>query len=128
MMNSNISHFAINADDLTRARSFYEDVFGWTFQAWGPPDFFQITTGSDGDPGIRGALQGRRELKPGSPTVGFECTIAVDDVDAVAVAVVEHGGKILLEKTTITGVGDLLFFEDPEGNVVGAMRYDRRLE
>ena len=74
-MNSNVSHFAINADDLTRARSFYEGVFGWTFQAWGPPDFFQITTGSDSDPGIRGALQRRRDLRSGSPTVGFECTI-----------------------------------------------------
>ncbi len=128
MMDSNISHFAINADDLTRARSFYEGVFGWTFQAWGPPDFFQITTGSDSDPGIRGALQRRRELKSESKTVGFECTIAVEDIDAVAAAVVEHGGKILLEKTTIAGVGDLLFFEDPEGNVAGAMCYVPRPE
>jgi hypothetical protein len=29
-----------------------------------------------------------------------------------------------MDKTIITGVGDLIWFEDPAGNVVGAMRYD----
>jgi hypothetical protein len=33
-----------------------------------------------------------------------------------------------MEKTTITGVGDLLFFADPSGNVCGAMRYDPGVE
>ena len=31
-------------------------------------------------------------------------------------------------KTTITGVGDLIWFEDPAGNVAGAMRYDDTAE
>ena len=42
----------------------------------------------------------------------------------VAAAVVANGGRILMEKATIPGVGDLIFFQDPEGNVAGAMRYD----
>jgi predicted enzyme related to lactoylglutathione lyase len=122
----NVRHFAINADDLPRARRFYEQVFGWTFEPWGPPGFFQITTGeSEGRP--MGALQGRRELAPGHRMTGFECTIAVDgDVEAVAAAVVASGGRILMEKATIPGVGDLIFFEDTEGNIAGAMRYDTR--
>ncbi len=121
----NVRHFSINADDLPRARRFYEQVFGWTFQPWGPPGFFMIATGeSDGRP--LGSLQGRRELAPGRRMNGFECTIAVDDVDVVAAAVVAGGGRILMEKATIPGVGDLIFFEDPEGNIAGAMRYDVR--
>ena len=103
-------------------------MLGWRFHAWGPPGFFQIQTGGDDEPGIGGALQQRRELVPGIRTVGFECTFAVDDVDAVAKAVVEHGGAILMEKTTITGVGDLIWFTDPDGNAVGAMRYDDAAE
>lgn len=119
----NVRHFAINADDLPRARRFYEQVFGWSFQPWGPPGFFMITTGeSEGRP--LGSLQGRRELVPGRRANGFECTIAVEgDVEEVARAVVAAGGRILMEKATIPGVGDLIFFEDPEGNVAGAMRY-----
>jgi predicted enzyme related to lactoylglutathione lyase len=29
-MPNNVSFFAINADDVPRARKFYEAVFGWT--------------------------------------------------------------------------------------------------
>ena len=42
-----VAHFAINADDVPRARRFYERVFGWKFSAWGPPEFYKIETGSE---------------------------------------------------------------------------------
>src|SRR5688572_4266039 len=123
----NVRHFAINADDLPRARRFYETVFAWRFQPWGPPGFFMVATGEGELP--MGSLQQRRELAPGRKMNGFECTIAVEqDVAEVAAAVVAHGGRVLMEKATIPGVGDLIFFEDPEGNVAGAMRYDPKAE
>ena len=78
----NIAHFAINADDVPRARRFYEQVFGWTFSAWGPPKFYQISTNASGEtPGVLGALQGRRDLVAGQPTVGFECTVSVTSIE-----------------------------------------------
>jgi uncharacterized protein len=125
----NLAHFAINADDVSRARRFYEQVFGWAFHAWGPPNFYQIKTNVDGEPpGVFGALQGRRSLIAGQRTLGFECTIAVASIDNTAKAVLANGGKTLLEKSIIVGVGALMFFEDPEGNVFGAMQYDKRAE
>lgn len=125
MPNTPMTHFAINADDLPRAREFYEAVFGWEFSEWGPPGFFQIETGSRDDfARVQGALQERRELVEGTPTIGFECTVAVDDVQAVVAAAVANSGTVLLEPTTIPDVGELAFVRDPEGNVVGAMRYD----
>lgn len=39
---SYISWFAINADDVPRARDFYQKVFDWTFEPWGPPNFYRI--------------------------------------------------------------------------------------
>jgi len=120
----NVRHFAINADDLPRARRFYEQVFGWTFEPWGPPGFFMVAFGDTPSPGPLGSLQQRRELVPGPRATSFECTIAVErDVDAVAADIVAHGGRIVMEKSTIPGVGDLIWFEDPEGNQAGAMRY-----
>jgi hypothetical protein len=117
-----LRHFAINADDVARARSFYEAVFGWRFSAWGPPNFYQIEMG--GDSPVLGALQGRRDLVPESRTIGFECTIAVDDIDAVERAVLDNGGEIALARSVIGGVGTLMFFKDTEGNVFGAMQYE----
>jgi predicted enzyme related to lactoylglutathione lyase len=123
-MTGELAHFAINADDVEATKAFYEHVFGWRFEPWGPPDFFHIDTGTAAGSPPRGALQRRRELVPGTPTTGFECTIAVPDVDAVTKAALAHGGRVVMARTTITGVGDLVFVADPSGNVVGAMRYD----
>ncbi len=117
-----LAHFAINADDVDATRAFYEAVFGLRLEAWGPPDFFRVELG---ERQVVAALQARRELVPGTRTVGFEVTFDVDDVDAVAAAALAHGGKVLMEKTTIPGVGDLVWLEDPSGNPVGAMRYAR---
>jgi uncharacterized protein len=135
---SQVAHFAINADDLPRARRFYEQVFGWTFQAWGPPGFYMIDSGSNSTagagktgpafPALRGSLQGRRELVPGIRMTGFECTIAVTDIEATHRAIKANGGKIVMEICTLATIGRLLFFEDPEGNLAGAMQYDEKAE
>lgn len=123
-MSNALAHFAINADNVDRARAFYERVFGWTFAAWGPPGFYQI----QGCGQVMGALQGRRALNPAVRTIGFECTIGVESIDAVEAAVLAGGGKVILARSVIVGVGTLMFFEDPEGNVFGAMQYDARAE
>jgi predicted enzyme related to lactoylglutathione lyase len=121
-----VAHFAVNADDLDVARSFYSAVLGWTFEPWGPPGFFHIRTASGEQPGPMAALQARRDL--GGRVRGFECTIAVEDAGAAAAAAVAAGGKVLMERTTIAGVGDLVWLEDPSGNVFGVMRYDAAAE
>jgi uncharacterized protein len=123
-----IAHFAINADDPVASRRFYEACFGWRFEPWGPPDFFHVERADGQPPGPVGALQRRRELAPGVHLLGYECTVAVADVDAVAKAAVANGGRLLMDRTTIAGVGDLVFVQDPSDNVVGAMRYDASAE
>jgi len=122
----NLAHFAINADDVSRAKRFYERVFGWAFSAWGPPNFYQIKTGSGGGP-VLGALQKRRDLVPGQ-RIGFECTIAVDSIDDTAKAVADNGGKTIMGKSIIVGVGALMFFQDTEGNAFGAIQFDKAIE
>jgi hypothetical protein len=115
-----LSHFAINCDDVDRAKSFYEGVFGWSFTPWGPPGFFNTT-----DPGVRAAIQPRRELVEGLRTTGFECSFGVADIDATQAAIERLGGRIVMPKVTIPNVGTLIFFQDPEGNLAGAMQYDK---
>ena len=117
-MTSDIAHFAINADDPQASLRFYEALFGWHFEPGAQPGFFRMQRES----GPIVALQQRREVG-GVRVTGFECTVAVEDVGAVAEAVDAHGGRLLMQRTTIPGVGDLIFFEDPGGNVAGAMQY-----
>ena len=124
-MPHNVVHFAIHGDDLERARRFYEKVFGWQFRPYGPADFFQIATGSKEEPGILGALQSRRYSMLPREILGYECSVSVDDVDATVAAVEAHGGKVVIPKTAIPGVGWLVKFLDTEGNLVCAIRFDQ---
>ena len=71
------------------------------------------------------ALQERRELKPGAKMLGFEATMGVEDIHATIAAVEAAGGKLLTRPFHLEGVGRLIYFEDTEGNLVGAMQYDR---
>ena len=120
-MPATLRHFAINADDVQRAKGFYERVFGWTFTPWGPPDFYQARNAGED---VIAALQGRREITPGAKMLGCECTMAVDDVKATKAAIEAGGGKILMGPVRIDTVGELIFFQDPEGNILGAMQYE----
>lgn len=123
-MPNNLQSFGITADDVTRARLFYEQVFGWRFEPWGPPDFYLIHTGDEKNPGVQGLLHKRREPVNGSGMTGFECTIGVDDIDQTIQAVETAGGKIVMAKFHIPTVGTGVYFHDTEGNFVGAMQED----
>jgi uncharacterized protein len=119
-MPATFRHFAINADDVPRARAFYETVFGWEFTPWGPPDFYQTR---DAGPGRIGALQGRRTIG-GQTMPGMELTFGVDDITATVAAIEANGGTILMPPFHIEGVGRLVFFRDSEGNIAGAIQYE----
>ena len=123
-MPNNLGRFAINADDVGRARRFYEAVFGWKFEPWGPPDFYLIETGDEDVKPVGGLLEKRRELVPGQKMVGYECTIAVANIDATIKAIEANGGKIAMPKFHIPTVGTGVYFFDTEGNVAGAMQYE----
>ena len=123
-MTSNLASFALHVDDVDRARKFYEAVFGWTFEPWGPPGFYLIPTGDGRSPGIQGLMHQRRAPRSEGGLNGIEPTFAVEDVDAVVTRVLANGGQIVMEKAVIPTVGALVRFLDTEGNDIGAMKYD----
>jgi predicted enzyme related to lactoylglutathione lyase len=123
-MANNLASFAIHADDIHRCRRFYEAVFQWRFEPWGPPDFYLVHTGDGDKPGVQGLMHKRRQPRGAGGPNCFECTIAVDDLDAVTAAVAANGGRVLMNKSPVPTVGVLTTFEDTEGNVLGAMRYE----
>ena len=121
---NNVVHFAIHADDVERAQRFYEAVFGWRFEPWGPPGFYLIQTGTDDAPGVQGLLHQRQGPRTGTGLNGFEPTFSVENLDAIIAAVEANGGRVTMKKSPIPTVGTLVRFLDTEGNDVGAMHYE----
>jgi uncharacterized protein len=119
---AHLAHFSINADDVGRAKAFYTAAFGWSFAPYGPPGFYMID--GAGAAGQRASLQERREITPGKPMFGLEGTLAVESAEAAEARIKSAGGRIVMPRTVLAGVGTLFFFEDTEGNVLGAMQYD----
>ena len=121
-MPANLQSFAIHVDDTDRARAFYEAVFGWKFEPWGPPDFYLIHTGTHDDPGVHGLMHRRQVPRTGTGLNGVEPTFAVADVDATLALVEANGGTVTMQKARIPTVGVLIRFLDTEGNDIGAMQ------
>ena len=117
-----IRHVSIECDDVERARAFYEAVFGWRIEPWGPPGYYQIFIGDGAGP--FGDLRGRRQPLTGTGCGGYECTIGVAALKPVLAAIEAHGGRIAMPPYRIEGVGDLAYFTDTEGNRAGVMQYD----
>jgi predicted enzyme related to lactoylglutathione lyase len=120
----NIGHFAIECDDVERAKVFYETVFGWTIKPWGPPNYYLITTGTPEHPGILGDLRERHHKLggAGAGVSGYICTINVGNLKAVLAAVEARGGRIHSPPYLIENVGTVAYVEDSEGNRVGLMQ------
>ena len=115
-----IMHFEIPADDPARASEFYSKVFGWKFEKWdGPMEYWMITTGKEGEPGINGGM-----MKKGEKLDRVRNTINVSSIDECVEKIEKAGGKVLSPKMPIPGVGWFALFTDTEGNVHGLMQPD----
>lgn len=121
-----VVHFEIHADDVERAVRFYREVFGWKIENWGGGEYWLITTGEAPEPGIDGGLTKRSGARPpeGQSVNAFPCTIEVQDVEASAKKVAEGGGKIVVPRTPIPGIGWHVQAQDTEGNAFGMLQPD----
>ena len=117
---SRVIHFEIPAAEPERAAAFYKQVFGWSIEKWpGPMEYWMVTTGADGAPGINGGL-----LKKQAPTTATTNTIGVDSVEKSIAAVKSAGGKLVMPKTPIPTIGYFAYLEDTEGNLFGVLQSD----
>jgi uncharacterized protein len=117
---SKVVHFELPAEDPQRAVAFYEKVFGWSITKWeGPFDYWLVTTGSDDEPGINGAITPR--MMPEQVTTD---TISVESVDDSLKKIVEAGGTISQPKQAVPGIGYIAYCTDTEGNLFGVIQPD----
>ena len=120
-----VVHFEIQADNIEKAKAFYEKTLGWKItqvmkKEEGGMDYWSIVTGEAPSVGINGGMYERASASEAFHL--FDCTIDVADIDAAVAAVKENGGEITREKMEIPGVGFFAGCKDTEGNRFGLMQ------
>ena len=120
-----IVHFEIPVDDLDRAKKFYGPIFGWNLQDWPMPDgstYIGVHTTPIDE-------KTRLPLKPGAINGGIMkrsamakapiFAINVGSIDEKVKMVETAGGKVVMPKMDMMGMGFYAYVSDTEGNTVG---------
>jgi predicted enzyme related to lactoylglutathione lyase len=123
-----IVHFEIPADDIERAKKFYNDLFGWKMEklsgtednssqltsvATGQPiEYWMVTTTDDkGNKALGGGMMKRQV--PEHQVTNY---IGVESVDEYASKVAKLGGKVVAPKHAVPGMGYFALCIDTENN------------
>ena len=113
---STIVHFEIPADDIKRAKKFYTELFGWKIEAMeGYEDYWSVSTG-----GVDGGMMKRQ-----TPQQQIVHYIDVPSASEYAVKVEKLGGKVIVPKTAVPGMGYFAMCLDTETNVFGIWEDDK---
>ena len=105
--NLQMDYIEFPATDIAATKAFYNHVFSWQFQDWGPG----YTSFNDGRLG--GGFNS--ETKPASAGSGTLVVLYATSLDDIKRKVVEAGGKIVQETFEFPG-GKRFHFADPNGN------------
>jgi predicted enzyme related to lactoylglutathione lyase len=115
-MPGKLVHFEVPAKDTNRAKTFYTEIFGWTFDDSAMPGLDYNLTQAGGGPG--GAVYTHDQMSD-HIFVYFD----TDDIDASVAKVREAGGEAD-DKGPIPGVGWFSHCKDTEGNSFGLFQSD----
>jgi predicted enzyme related to lactoylglutathione lyase len=113
-MGQSVVHWEFWSEDPARIAEFYQRVFDWNIRALPELNYQLVETGGQG--GINGGIM-KPKAGPWPGKLAFY--IDVDDIDRFSERIQQAGGKIVLGKTEVPGVGELSLFEDPDGRVLG---------
>ena len=123
MVDHTIVHFEIPADDVQKLRSFYSKLFGWKIEKTpGPVDYWSIETvpvdkkGEPIRPGVNGGMM--KKQNPQHKPFNY---ILVESVDEYSKKIEVLGGKVIVPKMEVPGVGWWALALDPEGNQFGIL-------
>jgi uncharacterized protein len=112
-MPANIVWFEVPADDVGRARTFYNKLFGWKLTKFPMPmEYWHIETGGP-DASPDGGLMPRQDPRQ----QGITNFISVPSVDDYSTKVEKLGGRIFRPKTAVPEMGYFAICQDTENNV-----------
>jgi len=118
MVDHTIVHFEIPANDVQKLKKFYNELFGWKIEKMpGPMEYWTIETvpvdekGMPIRPGVNGGMM--KKQNPEHKPITY---ISVESVDKYVKKTEALGGKVIVPKMEVPGIGWWAMALDPEGN------------
>ena len=106
--------------DVTAAKSFYGELFGWAMHDEQTPDMV-YTMVKAGDQDVGGITAIPSDAQGAPPAWGAYVT--VDDVDKQTAKAEQLGGKIIVPPQDIPDVGRFAVISDPQGAILSMITY-----
>jgi predicted enzyme related to lactoylglutathione lyase len=106
--------------DVARAKTFYADTMGWSFDAMPVGEGMTYWVAKMGDEPVAGIFDISASEFNSVPE-SWMPYIAVDDVDARAAKAVKAGAKIMKPAFDVPGVGRIVMLMEPGGAGIGWM-------
>ncbi len=119
-MGQPVVHWELWSEDPDRLSTFYKDVFDWEIRMIPEMKYHMVETGGEG--GINGGIM-KPQQGPWPGKLAFY--IDVDDLDKFSEKIKKSGGKIVVDKVDVAGVGQFSLFEDPDGRVLGMWKQNK---
>jgi uncharacterized protein len=87
-------------------------------------DYWLVKAGSESEPGIDGGIGKRSDRVATGISGHILITFSVPSVDEYIERIRKAGGKVLMTKSPIPGVGYIAYGSDGEGNEFGILEAD----
>ena len=119
------AYFDFTVKDLSLAKTFFENVFGWRFERFPMPyEYYRIQAGSDDEPGIDGGIGAIADTPTSGGRPLTQVTIPVTDLDRCVAQIEKGGGQIVEPKMPIPGIGWIAACAEPGGLLFGILQAD----
>ena len=111
-MGNPVVHFEIGCRDKEQSRAFYEKLFGWKTEPYGPLAYKFDTKSSHGIQGFTTSLG----HEPHNYVMFY---VEVDDIATHTRLLESLGGQVVVSETQVPDSGSFAWCKDPQGNVFG---------
>jgi predicted enzyme related to lactoylglutathione lyase len=103
--------------DTEKAKAFYGELFGWTFETGDQEKYGGYITARKNGKSVAGMMQ-KQDAQAGFPDV-WSTYLRTDDARATVKSAAEHGGQVYMEPMDVPDQGSMAMVGDATGAAIG---------
>lgn len=107
--------------DTEKAKSFYNTLFGWTYETGDQEKYGGYITASKDGKLVAGIMQKQEDM--GQMPDVWSTYLRTDDIKATSEAALANGGQVYMEPMDVPEQGTMAMYADSSGAAIGAWQF-----